>query len=165
MNTRDGSDYESTYWVSYEAMVIFMVIIFQPIVVAISFSKAKPYRKQICTNWPFFLALIIFTLFDIWVVFYPGGNSIVPHESVLYYMFNIYNFKDANGNSNYSYRFILFGLIILNSLLTFCVERFFISRLTIHYDKKIQDTKQKNFDELMESLQKPEIFTNLREKM
>lgn len=75
------------------------------------------------------------------------------------------NFVDAQGNSHYNYRYFLLGVILINSLLTFCIERLIVSKVTKHYDKKAETKKQKKFDDLMAELEEPEIFVNVKEKL
>lgn len=169
-----GTDYSHIYMISYQAVVIFMIINFQAIVGAISFSLSKPYRLPIWTNKPYFISLVLLCLFDLWVVFAPGGcnvpcdvgcSCVCPpgEESWPYRIFNMWNFIDASGNSHYQYRYFIFGLVVLNALLTYCIENLIVNKVTKRFDNKLEKKKQKKFDDIMEALQEPELFLHMLE--
>ena len=68
--------------------------------------------------------MILLTIFDIVVLFTPGGEGTWPDK-----FFEIMSFNSTNG-SNYGYRYFLFGLVVIDSLLTYGVERLIVSKVT-----------------------------------
>ena len=57
-----------------------------------------------------------------------------------------------DGQSYYSYRFVIAAGILLNSVTTLVWEKFFIVWLTGKFDDKGKETKDKKFLELMQDL-------------
>lgn len=51
----------TTFYSSYENYAVFSVSMFQYIIMAVAFSKAKPYRKSMFTNYIFLASLLIMT--------------------------------------------------------------------------------------------------------
>lgn len=75
----------------------------------------------------------------------------------------MWNFIDASGNSHYQYRYFIFGLVVLNALLTYCIENLIVNKVTKRFDNKLEKKKQKKFDDIMEALQEPELFLHMLE--
>ncbi|KAL1023270.1 hypothetical protein UPYG_G00038510 [Umbra pygmaea] len=56
---------------NYENTSLFYVSCFQYLIVAIVFSKGKPFRQPSYKNWPFVLSCVCLYLFLFFIVFYP----------------------------------------------------------------------------------------------
>ena len=80
-----------------------------------AFSVAKPFRKPIWTNKPFFFCVIFLFFFNILVVFLPSSSR-VPK------VFNLLAFESKDGTSYYDYRYWIVLGIFLNSILTYLAE-------------------------------------------
>ena len=63
-------------YVSYEDTVLFYISNFQYIVTCVSFSISKPFRKQIWTNSPYFVSLILLVIFNTVDLFVPPNTPI-----------------------------------------------------------------------------------------
>ena len=74
---------------AYENTVLFYVANFQYLVTCISFSIAKPFRKQIWTNYPYLFSIIAIVVVDILLLF-------LPSDSWLPKLFNILPFVDKD---------------------------------------------------------------------
>lgn len=128
---------------SYEESVLFMVANFQYLVTCIAFSIAKPFRKQIWTNIPFFACIVFLFVFNALVVFLPDSNK-VPQA------FNMLPFVDENGTSYYDYRYWVALGIVANSILTYAAEKFIVSGLTRKADAQKQLKKEAAFQSKMD---------------
>ncbi|KAM3876404.1 polyamine-transporting ATPase 13A3 [Diretmus argenteus] len=56
---------------NYENTSLFYVSSFQYLIVAIVFSKGKPFRQPSYKNWPFVLSALILYIFLLFIMFYP----------------------------------------------------------------------------------------------
>ena len=74
---------------AYENTVLFYVANFQYLMTCISFSIAKPFRKQIWTNYPYLFSIIAIVVVDILLLF-------LPSDSWLPKLFNILPFVDKD---------------------------------------------------------------------
>ncbi|KAH3823103.1 hypothetical protein DPMN_124902 [Dreissena polymorpha] len=102
-------DPEDEYnYVSYENMAIFVSSSYQYIILAIIFSKGKPYRKSLFTNYAFLVNLIIVFGVNAWLNIYP------PDEIV-----ELFELKMP---PNVPYRLIFLGGGFINLLLCLLLE-------------------------------------------
>ncbi|KAJ8277181.1 hypothetical protein GJAV_G00072300 [Gymnothorax javanicus] len=56
---------------NYENTTVFYVSAFQYIIVAVVFSKGKPFRQPSYKNWPFVLSTILLLVFLLFIMFHP----------------------------------------------------------------------------------------------
>ncbi|CAH1276951.1 ATP13A3 [Branchiostoma lanceolatum] len=56
---------------TYETTTMFGVATFQYVITAFVFSKGKPFRQPVHTNWLYVLDLIILTALNVWLLLYP----------------------------------------------------------------------------------------------
>lgn len=126
---------------SYEGTVLFMIANFQYLVTCMSFSIAKPFRKQIWTNWPFLGCVIFLSLFQACIIF-------LPSDSKVYSYFDLEPFK-ADGKDYYSYRYWIASAIVVNAILTYTAEKLIIEFLTRKADQRQKEKKEKAFHQLM----------------
>lgn len=122
--------------ISYEDTVLFMMSNFQYVLTAIAFSVAKPFRKPIYTNTPFVISIVIILLMNTYIVFTPNRDVDLQNTNGDNWIVNFFLLEPFldNGQSYYSYRFQLFGAIVLNSIVTLCFEKIFITKITSLYD-------------------------------
>ncbi|XP_006820847.1 polyamine-transporting ATPase 13A3-like [Saccoglossus kowalevskii] len=66
----DTEDYDANI-VCYETTTIFLVSVFQYLIVAVAFSTGKPYTKPIYRNFLYTGALVLLTLVSIFIVLAP----------------------------------------------------------------------------------------------
>ncbi|XP_078697394.1 polyamine-transporting ATPase 13A3-like isoform X6 [Branchiostoma floridae x Branchiostoma belcheri] len=64
---------------TYESATMFGIATFQYATLAFVFSKGKPFRQPVHTNWLYMLDLIILTALNVWLLLYPT-------EPVAYFM-------------------------------------------------------------------------------
>ena len=113
-----------------------MVANFQYLVTCMAFSIAKPFRKSIYTNIPFFFCVIFLFIFNTLCIYLPSKN-VVPTE------FDLLPFESQDGaTSNYSYRYWVGLGILVNSILTYGAEKLIVNILTRKYDAKMKLKKQ-----------------------
>lgn len=65
---------------SYENYAVYSLSMFQYIILAIVFSKGRPYRKPIYTNKLFTLSLILTTMVCVYLTIYPSGWALSLFE-------------------------------------------------------------------------------------
>ncbi|XP_061097900.1 polyamine-transporting ATPase 13A3-like isoform X1 [Conger conger] len=66
-----NSDHMERNIQNYENTTIFYVSCFQYLIVAILFSKGKPFRQPSYRNWPFLLSAVFFYFILLFIVLYP----------------------------------------------------------------------------------------------
>ena len=120
-----------------------MVANFQYLITCMAFSIAKPFRKPIWTNIPFFLCVIFLFIFNTLCVFLPASNRVSTEFDLLPYV-------DDDGTEHYDYKFWIAGGIILNSALTYVAEKLIIVVLTRRSDHKLKVRKDAAFHVQME---------------
>lgn len=126
---------------------------------AIAFSNAKPHRKDIYTNKPFFISIVAILLLDTAFVFMPNpGVSLATQntggENWLVNFFLLEPFY-KDGVSYYSYRYFIAIGIIVNSAITLVFEKWLIVRLTKRCDDQKLVKKQDEFRVMMEGKSDP----------
>jgi len=126
---------------TYEGTVLFMIANFQYLITCMSFSIAKPFRKPIWTNLPFFVCVILLFVFNGLCIFLPSDNTI-------YKYFNLEPFA-TDVQSYYSYRFWIALGVVINAALTYAAEKFILNVVTVKADKRKKDKKEKAFHEMM----------------
>ena len=137
-------DASNLHWdqpnLSYEETVLFMVANFQYLITCMAFSIAKPFRKPIYTNIPFFCCVIFLFIFNILCVFLPSTNFIAKE-------FDLQKFIDEDGTKYYSYKFwIAFGILV-NSILTYVAEKVIVVIFTRRSDRRLKVRKEAAFHE------------------
>lgn len=97
-----------------ENYVIFTASSFQYIILAIVFSKGKPYRESIFTNWGLLTTAILLTTFTIYLTLYPCTFLRTQFELIL--------------PKPFSFRVYLILFALLNFIISFCIEELLIDR-------------------------------------
>ena len=98
---------------SYENYAIFSVSQFQYIILAIAFSKGTPYRKNMFTNIPLLLFILVLTLFSVYLTL--GADLDFLHG--FFIQFELFH----PPKEEFSFRLLLLGLVAANCLLClFC---------------------------------------------
>lgn len=95
-----------------ENFVIFTVSSFQYIILAVVFSKGKPYRKSIFSNYGFLITAILMVIFSIYLALWPAEFFITQFELVLPQEFN--------------FRLYLLGYAAINFILSIFIEQVII---------------------------------------
>ncbi|KAJ8270232.1 hypothetical protein GJAV_G00111920 [Gymnothorax javanicus] len=70
-NATDDFDYRERNIQNYENTTVFYVSCFQYLVIAIIFSKGKPFRQPSYRNWLFLMSALIFYFFLLLIILYP----------------------------------------------------------------------------------------------
>lgn len=96
----------------YENYTIFIISCFQYIILAFIFSKGKPYRKSILSNYGFLVAIIVNTIFTLYLTISPN-NWIID-------LFGLVVPEDT------TFRLYLIGYGVLNLILAIFIELFVI---------------------------------------
>ncbi|XP_052082525.1 polyamine-transporting ATPase 13A3-like isoform X4 [Mytilus californianus] len=122
-------DNEDDAYESYENASVFLISSYQYIILAIVFSKGRPYRKTIFSNY-FFLVNIVFCLAcTVWL-------HIEPLE-----MFR--EFMELADIPSMEYKLIYLGIVAINFILSFLVESYFCDSYLI--SRKLQEKIKENF--------------------
>ena len=95
----------------------------------IAFSVAKPFRKSILSNKPFLLCITVLISMNTLFVFSPDGSAIEE-------MFDILPFVGPDGTDYYDYRAWLALGILLNSLVTYAMEKTIVTSVTQRADQQ-----------------------------
>lgn len=99
----------------YENYAIFTISSFQYIILAIVFSKGKPYRKSIFTNYGLIVATVGVTAFSVFLAFSPVDFLSEQFELVIP--------KDV------VFRLFLMGYALLNFVISLLVEIYIVDHL------------------------------------
>lgn len=102
-------------FVSYENYAVFSISLFQYIIMAVVFSKGKPYREPFYSNFPFFSSLVIMVLVCAYITVYPANWIINTLELKL--------------PPNYDMRLVILALAFANFVLCLIIESFVIEYL------------------------------------
>ncbi|XP_044260225.1 polyamine-transporting ATPase 13A3-like isoform X2 [Tribolium madens] len=94
-----------------ENFVIFTVSSFQYIILAVVFSKGKPYRKSIFSNYGFLITAILMVAFSVYLALWPAQFFIDQFELVL---------------PEFNFRIYLLGYASINFLLSIFIEQVII---------------------------------------
>lgn len=152
-----GDDIKTINVVSYESTVLFYIANFQYLMTCLSFSIAKPFRRQVWTNLPFFISIISIFIFDSIDLMLPGNTPVIT-------IFSCLPFATTSGVTYYSYRYLIAVGILLNSIITYAAEKIIVSKVTRRYDRSKEAKKYAEFDELMDSLQEVRIHSEIKKK-
>lgn len=125
----DGGDTITTInVVSYESTVLFYIANFQYLVTCIAFSISKPFRKELWTNRPYFLSVILLVIFNSVDLFVPGNAPVINFFSCL-------PFVSQAGVTYYQYRYFIAVGILINSIVTYVAEKLIIEQVTKRFDR------------------------------
>jgi len=128
---------------SYEETILFMVANYQYLITCIAFSIAKPFRKEIWTNWPFFFCVVFLFVFNGLCIVLPASNR-VPTR------FDLQPFKTYDPDvSYYDYKVWIGTGILLNSILTYVAEVLIVKYLTKASDNSVKSKKEALFHHKM----------------
>lgn len=64
----DDEEYQS-----YENTAVFNVSCFQYIILAVMFAQGAPFRKNLLSNIPFLINLLLCVAVALWLIIYPSG--------------------------------------------------------------------------------------------
>ncbi|KAK3580043.1 hypothetical protein CHS0354_028614 [Potamilus streckersoni] len=105
-------DNQDDEYISHSNAAVFLCSAYQYIILALVFSKGKPYRKTICSN-PLFLGNLLACLsLSIWLTVYPTDP--------------VADFFELEILPNMSYRCIILGVAGINFFLSLFLEMFII---------------------------------------
>ncbi|XP_062591855.1 polyamine-transporting ATPase 13A3-like [Saccostrea cucullata] len=103
---------DDDYW-SYENTAVFSISAYQYIILAVTFAKGFPYRKNMFTNYWFLANVVICFLTTIWVTIYPEPEG----------------FKDLmelRPAEDIIYRLLYLGIAAANFLLSVLIETYLL---------------------------------------
>ncbi|XP_015595674.1 probable cation-transporting ATPase 13A3 isoform X2 [Cephus cinctus] len=95
-----------------ENYTVFIVSSMQYIILAIVFSKGRPYRKSLFTNYGLLASFILLTAFSVYLAVYPFQWLADKFELVL--------------PNDYGFRFILVAYGVINFIVSMFIEYFFV---------------------------------------
>ncbi|XP_022343828.2 polyamine-transporting ATPase 13A3-like isoform X2 [Crassostrea virginica] len=101
---------DDDYW-SYENTAIFSISAYQYIILAVTFSKGYPYRKNMFTNYWFLLNVVVCVLTTVWVTIYPEPEGFK-------------NLMELRPAEPISYRLLYVGIAAANFLLSVLIETY-----------------------------------------
>ena len=122
---------------------MFLVSNFQYVITAIAFSNAKPHRKEIYTNKPFFLSIVFILMLDTTFLFMtnPGVSLLTQNTDGTNWLANFFllepfylSYDGLSKVSYYKYRYFIAAGILINSAVTLLFEKWLIVKLTQHSD-------------------------------
>lgn len=102
-------------YLSYENYSIFCVSMFQYVTISIAFSRGKPYRKAIWTNYVFIICLFLTTLLNAYITVYPASWL----EDLL----------ELKMPPEYNFRYVILGLAAINFITSILIEKFIVQYL------------------------------------
>ena len=116
---------------SYEETILFMVANYQYLFTCMAFSIAKPFRKAIWTNGPFFFCVVFLLIFNALCIFLPSDNPVATR-------FDLLPFTTEDPHvSYYSYKYWIAAGVVLNSILTYAAEKLIVNVFTKSADERL----------------------------
>ncbi|XP_065319857.1 polyamine-transporting ATPase 13A3-like isoform X2 [Gordionus sp. m RMFG-2023] len=113
--------YENNETINWDTTVVFWISCFQYLFMAIVFSRGKPFRKPIYSNYLFLLTIIAILVFNSLFIVNPNG-----------YFENFFSLISSKKSMHMTFRFIIISFVIANFLLSITVE-YIISHLTMKF--------------------------------
>lgn len=111
--------------ISFEYVVLWTIANFQFITSVLIFNTGPPFRAPIYMNIPFTLCLIGAFAFDLVWLFKAEPNR----DGLAWKAFFLLDYRTDAGVSYYSWRWVLFGIIIATIIANAVCEFVFIKRL------------------------------------
>jgi cation-transporting ATPase 13A3/4/5 len=108
----------------YENFVLFSVSAFQYIIMAIIFSKGRPYRKSVVTNPGLITSLIVLTLLTLYIVLWPCKGLISILELAV--------------PPKFTFRLTLVGIAVANFILAVFIEYFVVNLISSLHIRNLQ---------------------------
>lgn len=103
---------EDDDYTSYENMAVFVISMYQYVTLAIIFSKGRPYRKTIFTNYLFIANLVVCIGMNLWLNIYPIED--------------VATFFELKVPPSIPYRLIYLGIAAINFFVDYLIETFII---------------------------------------
>nr|XP_034336554.1 probable cation-transporting ATPase 13A3 isoform X2 [Crassostrea gigas] len=103
---------DDDYW-SYENTAVFSISTYQYIILAVTFAKGYPYRKNMFTNYWFLANVIVCFLTTVWVTIYPEPEGFK-------------NLMELRPPEQVSYRLLYLGIAAANFLLSVLIETYLL---------------------------------------
>ena len=113
----------------YDNSTIFLVSNMQYLVSAISFSISYPFKKSILTNHLLCICLIIAFVYSAYLIINPDSFSMA--------------LLDLAEIPSYEFRYLLLGLTVINCIVCYLVERFFVPLIGRVWKKKKYENLKK----------------------
>lgn len=98
---------------SWENTVLFLVSCYQYVILATVYSKGRPYREMLITNFWFLLSAVGLTLFTTWLLTYPCKPVADVMEIIM---------VSPEDREMFDFRFILLAFPISHLLLALFIE-------------------------------------------
>ncbi|XP_060533248.1 polyamine-transporting ATPase 13A3-like isoform X2 [Cylas formicarius] len=124
---------------SYEDYAVFGVSMFQYIILAVVFSKGKPYRRPLYTNSVFLLSLIVMTILCAWVVLRPPE-----------FLWKVLELKVP---PHWDGRIAILGIASFNFLACYALEELFVEVILGRYVEPKIVKSAKRYEQVLEDLQ------------
>lgn len=107
----------------YENYSVFLLSAFQYIILVLIFSRGAPYRQPVRSNYGLLTAIVLNIFFLTWLIFYPPQPL-----SNFFELFEPPWPPEEDGASGVRFRFVLFGLVLGNLVVSVFVEKFLLER-------------------------------------
>ena len=112
------------------------------------YSIGAPFRSSLYTNIPFTICFVLIIIFDLIWLFYPDYDHVWIWDA-----FQLLNYDDgADGKRYYNYRWILFGVIVVQMSANYLVERFLVRWIRRVFDARDANKKKDHFESVMSLL-------------
>ncbi|XP_062618648.1 polyamine-transporting ATPase 13A3-like [Saccostrea cucullata] len=143
---------EDDDYTSYENMAVFVVSMYQYITLAVVFSKGKPYRKTIFSNYFFMANLAICIGMSLWLTIYPTDE--------------VAEFFELKPAPSIPYRCIYLGIAAINFFLdylveTFIIESYFVQERLQCWIEDIFSTSKYQYEILEEEISRDKSWPNI----
>jgi uncharacterized membrane protein len=120
----------NTVFACSDNTALFLVGNMQYLISAISFSMDYPYRKPFYSNWGLVMYLVIALFLSVYFIVAPAGwvKKLVTLD----------DFEDPK------FKYVILGICVVNFVVDWCVEKFFIRCVEIwDHKRKIKNIKKK----------------------
>ncbi|XP_056003243.1 polyamine-transporting ATPase 13A3-like isoform X2 [Ostrea edulis] len=143
---------EDDDYTSYENMAVYVISMYQYITLAIVFSKGRPYRKTIFTNYFFLANLFVCIAMTVWLNIYPTDE--------------VAEFFEMKPAPSIPYRCVYLGIAVINFFLdyfleTFIIESYFVQERVQCWIEDLFSNSKYQYEILEEDIIKDKSWPNV----
>lgn len=117
----------------YENTSVFLISLYQYVVVCVAFSISKPFRQPLYTNLPFVVSLVILSVFNIYITLANDGW--------------IFSAFDVIEDINMPFRLSLICIAFVNGVITFFYEKMAVWYISIWWKNKKEKKREKLYQQ------------------
>lgn len=115
----------------YENSSVFLISLYQYVVVCVAFSISKPFRQPLYTNLPFVASLVVLSVFNLYIT--------IASDSWIFSAFSV------ETDLNIEFRLSLICIAFVNGVLTFFFEKIAVWYISIWWKNKKERRREREY--------------------